>query len=112
MSSRPRRAGARLRAASALTLLLVSSCVFGPSHHVTEAEARGRLLGRLRAAVEQAFAQGRWDDALGVCEAVEEVRPDDCGARYCEFLARSMQALDRVNDFLVPTPASVWWVWP
>jgi TolB protein len=102
MSSRPRREGARLRAASALTLLLVSSCVFGPSHHVTEAEARSGLQGRLRTSVEQSFARGQWDDALSVCEAVEEVRPDDCGARYCDFLARSMQALDRVNDFLVP----------
>jgi TolB protein len=60
------------------------------------------LQGRLRSSVEVSFAGGQWDDALSVCEAVEEVRPDDCGARYCDFIARSMQAIDRMNDFLVP----------
>jgi TolB protein len=60
------------------------------------------LQGRLRSSVELSFAAGQWDDALSVCEAVEEVRPDDCGARYCDFIAHSMQAIDRVNDYLVP----------
>ncbi len=60
------------------------------------------LQGRLRSSVEVSFAGGQWDDALSVCEAVEEVRPDDCGARYCDLVARSMQAIDRMNDFLVP----------
>ncbi len=60
------------------------------------------LQGRLRSSVEVSFASGQWDDALSVCEAVEEVRPDDCGARYCDLVARSMQAIDRMNDYLVP----------
>ena len=89
-------------AAVALPLLLLCSCIFGPSRSVTRAEALQGLQGRLRSSVEVSFAGGQWDDALSVCEAVEEVRPDDCGARYCDFIARSMQAIDRVNDFLVP----------
>jgi len=89
-------------AVSALPLLVVSSCLFGPSRRVTKAEAMQGLEGRLRASVEQSFATGQWDDALSDCRAIEEVRPDDCGARYCDFIARSMLALDRVNDFLVP----------
>ena len=91
-----------LLAVATLPLLLLSSCLFGPSHHVTKAEALEGLQGRLRTSVEQSFAAGQWDDALSTCEAVEEVRSDDCGARYCDFIARSMQAIDRVNDFLVP----------
>src|SRR5277367_7056390 len=86
-------------AVSALPLLVVSSCLFGPSRRVTKAEAMQGLEGRLRASVEQSFATGQWDDALSDCRAIEEVRPDDCGARYCDFIARSMLALDRVNDF-------------
>ncbi len=76
------------------------SCRMGPA--VSKAEAEGGLQGRLRAAVEQSFATGRWDDALSTCQAVEAARRDDCGARYCDFLARSMQAIDRMNDFVVP----------
>src|SRR5277367_2463194 len=92
----------RSGAIAALSLLFACSCLFGPSRHVTKAEALGGLQGRLRTAVESSFAAGQWDDALSVCEAVEEVRPDDCGARYCDFIARSMQSFDRINDFLVP----------
>jgi Tol biopolymer transport system component len=94
-----------MRSSPAVALVLVAvlaSCHGGGPASVPRAEAQGGLQGPLRTSVEQSFAQGRWDDALGVCRAVHDVRRDDCGARYCEFLARSMQALDRMNDFLVP----------
>ncbi len=89
-------------ATAVVPLLLVCSCLLGPSRRVTRAEAQGGLQGRLRTSVELSFAAGQWDDALSTCEAVEEVRPDDCAARYCDFVSRSMQAIDRMNDFLVP----------
>lgn len=82
--------------------LLAASCAFNPSHHVSKAEALEGLQGRLKASVEQSFATGQWDDALSACEAVEQVRADDCGAHYCDFLAHTMEAVDRMNDFLVP----------
>ncbi len=100
LQSRVRRP--RPGAIAVLPLLLACSCLFGPSRHVTKAEAMEGLQGRLQSAVESSFAAGQWDDALSTCEAVEEVRPDDCKARYCDFIARSMQAFDRVSDFLVP----------
>jgi Tol biopolymer transport system component len=90
------------RLALAVPAVLSWSCIFGPSHHVSKAEAMQGLTGPLRDSVDRSFATGQWDDALSVCEAVEAVRPDDCGARYCDFLARSMQAVDRMNDFLTP----------
>ena len=85
-----------------LAPLWAGSCVSSPGHHVSRAEAMGGLEGRLRTAVELSFARGEWDDALSMCQAVEEARPDDCGAHYCDFIARSMQAVDRINDFLTP----------
>jgi Tol biopolymer transport system component len=88
--------------APVLAGILLCSCRVGGPTNVTRAEAQGGLQGRLRTSVEQSFAAGQWDDALSVCQAVEDVRRDDCGARYCDFLGRSMKALDRMNDFLVP----------
>jgi|CZKU01.1.fsa_nt_gi TolB protein len=85
-----------------LSPLWVGSCVSSPGHHVSKAEAAGGLEGRLRTAVELSFARGEWDDALSTCRAVEDARPDDCGAHYCAFIAQSMQAVDRINDFLTP----------
>ncbi|HEX3769941.1 MAG TPA: hypothetical protein VHV30_03705 [Polyangiaceae bacterium] len=52
--------------------------------------------------MENSFARGQWDDALSVCRAVEDARPDDCGARTCDFVAHTMQAVDRIDDFLTP----------
>jgi TolB protein len=99
------RHGLRRGLVAAVPLLLpflASSCVSGSGHHVSRAEALGGLEGRLRTAVEVSLARGEWDDALSMCQAVEEVRADDCGAHYCDFIARSMQAVDRIDDFLTP----------
>jgi Tol biopolymer transport system component len=43
-----------------------------------------------------------WSDALTSCLAAETANPNDCDARYCEFIARSMMVVDEINTFLLP----------
>src|ERR1019366_4428530 len=85
-----------------LAPLCAGPCVGRAGHQASKAEALGGLEGRVRTAGGRSVARGEWDDALSTCQAVEEPRPDDCGAHYCDFIARSMQAVDRINDFLTP----------
>src|SRR5581483_6106846 len=49
------------------------------------------------------LAEGRWQDALDRCAAREAVVPDDCDARYCELISRTMLFVDEVNGYLIPT---------
>jgi Tol biopolymer transport system component len=48
------------------------------------------------------LAAGKWQAALDSCLAGEKASPDDCGARYCDFIARTMMVVDEINDFLLP----------
>jgi TolB protein len=91
------------RAAGALGLLFAGSCFLGPKVP-SLGDLREGLQGRYRTYVEQSFAELRWDDALSTCQAIEEAKPSDCGARYCDLLAQSMGVVDRLNDFIRLTP--------
>jgi Tol biopolymer transport system component len=68
-------------------------------------EAALGLHGRLEKAVADELAAGKWDDALSTCESIEAANPRDCNARYCDLVARSMQIVDKVNEFDVPRSA-------
>src|ERR1700733_7301401 len=92
MTKTPRRAArpsaiARVSAKSTgfLVLLFAGSCFLGPKVP-SLGDPREGLQGRYRAYVEQAFAQAHWDDALSTCQAIEEAKPSNCGARYCDLL--------------------------
>lgn len=45
---------------------------------------------------------GQWDAALATCVAVETDAGDDCDARYCELIARTMLVVNNINTFLLP----------
>jgi Tol biopolymer transport system component len=48
------------------------------------------------------LAGGQWSTALTSCLAGETASPDDCNARYCELVARTMLVVDQINNFLLP----------
>jgi len=48
------------------------------------------------------LASGQWSAALGSCLAAEAANPDDCSARYCELIARTMLVVGEINTFLLP----------
>ncbi len=86
-------------AKGAVALLLVASCFLGP--RVPDlGDKREGLTGGYRTYVAQSFAAGKWDDALATCQAIEDAKPTDCGARYCDLLARSMRVVGRIDDFI------------
>lgn len=45
---------------------------------------------------------GNWQAALTSCQAGEKANPDDCGATYCDYIARTMMVVDQINNFLLP----------
>ena len=49
-----------------------------------------------------ALGNGDWSGALTSCLAGETANPDDCNARYCELVARSMLVVNEINTFLLP----------
>lgn len=55
-----------------------------------------------RARVERAFAERRWIDAIAACQLALLRSPDDCEARYCELLGRSMVFVDQLNNYVLP----------
>jgi len=49
-----------------------------------------------------ALAGGQWSPALTSCLSAEAANPNDCDARYCELVARTMLVVDQINNFLLP----------
>lgn len=87
----------------ALLLTLLSLWLSGcGSDEGRLARSSSGLGGISRAVVEQQFAQRRWEDAINTCSSVLLVFPDDCDARYCELLGRTMVFVEQVNDYLLP----------
>ncbi len=91
------------RAAGAVVLLFVASCFLGPEVP-NLGDKRSGLQGRYRTYIERSFADGKWQDALATCQAIEEASPNDCGARYCDLLARTLGVVDRLDDFIRLVP--------
>jgi Tol biopolymer transport system component len=85
---------------SLLLLLALPGCLGGP--RVDPREAALGLHGSLEKAVAGELAAGKWDDALSTCEQIEAANPRDCNARYCDLVGRSMQVVDKLNEFDVP----------
>lgn len=100
----------RVRPTLVLGLLVTAACFVGPKVP-NLGDRREGLVGGYRTYIEQSFASGRWDDALATCEAIEEAKPSDCGARYCDLLARTMGVVDRINDFIRGTSHANMFKW-
>jgi Tol biopolymer transport system component len=45
---------------------------------------------------------GQWSAAVSSCVSGVSANPDDCSARYCELIGRSMLVVDQINNFLLP----------
>jgi Tol biopolymer transport system component len=48
------------------------------------------------------LANGDWNAALTSCLAAETDAGNDCDARYCELIARTMTMVNEINTFLLP----------
>ncbi len=49
-----------------------------------------------------ALGAGDWAGALTSCVSAVSANGNDCDARYCEFVARSMLVVNEINTFLLP----------
>ncbi len=49
-----------------------------------------------------ALGKSDWSGALTSCLAGETANPEDCDARYCELIARTMLVVGEINTFLLP----------
>ncbi len=48
------------------------------------------------------LAASQWTDALNSCLAAEKANSNDCEAKYCELIARTMFVVGEINTFLLP----------
>ncbi len=49
-----------------------------------------------------ALGKSDWAGALASCLSAETANPNDCDARYCELVARTMFVVGEINSFLLP----------
>jgi Tol biopolymer transport system component len=92
---------------SAASLLALLACVgltglSGISCSSSSSAPADAGLSSQAASGEASLAAGNWQAALDSCVAGEKANANDCNATYCEFIARTMMVVDRINTFLLP----------
>jgi Tol biopolymer transport system component len=55
-----------------------------------------------KAAVDQLFATGDFNDAYATCAEFLGTSPTDCDANYCNLIATTMMVVDSINTYVLP----------